>query len=85
MNLMKPLTASSGKVVSEVAYSLVQFFIRFSLPKSGIKDFMKKQIMILCALFTIAVLSSAQGRFSIKGIADEELNNRCFVFIALVN
>ena len=37
---------------------------------------MKKQIMILCALCTIAVLSSAQGRFSIKGIANEELNNQ---------
>ncbi len=37
---------------------------------------MKKQIMILCALCAIAVLSSAQGRFSIKGIANEELNNQ---------
>ena len=32
--------------------------------------------MILCTFCAIAIFSSAQEKFSIRGIADEELNNQ---------
>ena len=37
---------------------------------------MRKRIMILCTFCAIAIFSSAQEKFSIRGIADEELNNQ---------
>lgn len=37
---------------------------------------MKKQIMILCTFCAIAIFSSAQEKYSIKGIANAELNNQ---------
>mgnify|MGYP002311917756 FL=1 len=37
---------------------------------------MRNRIMILCTFCAIAIFSSAQGKFSIQGIANEELNNQ---------
>lgn len=37
---------------------------------------MRKQIMILCTFCAIAIFSSAQEKYLIKGIANEELNNQ---------
>lgn len=37
---------------------------------------MRNRIMILCTFCAIAIFSSAQEKFSIRGIADEELNNQ---------
>lgn len=37
---------------------------------------MRKRIMILCTFCAIAIFSSAQEEFSIRGIANEELNNQ---------
>lgn len=37
---------------------------------------MRNRIMILCTFCAIAIFSSAQERFSIRGIANEELNNQ---------
>ena len=37
---------------------------------------MRKRIMILCTFCAIAIFSSAQEKFSIRGIANEELNNQ---------
>lgn len=37
---------------------------------------MIKRIMILCTFCAIAILSSAQEKFSVKGIANDELNNQ---------
>lgn len=37
---------------------------------------MRKRIMILCTFCAIAIFSSAQEKFSIQGIANEELNNQ---------
>lgn len=37
---------------------------------------MIKRIMILCTFCAIAMLSSAQEKFSVKGIASDELNNQ---------
>jgi hypothetical protein len=37
---------------------------------------MRNRIMILCTFCAIAIFSSAQEKFSIQGIANEELNNQ---------
>ncbi|WP_223225796.1 MULTISPECIES: TlpA disulfide reductase family protein [Bacteroides] len=37
---------------------------------------MRNRIMILCTFCVIAIFSSAQEKFSIRGIANEELNNQ---------
>ena len=37
---------------------------------------MRNRIMILCTFCAIAIFSSAQEKFSIRGIANEELNNQ---------
>ncbi|MCS3201400.1 hypothetical protein [Candidatus Bacteroides intestinigallinarum] len=37
---------------------------------------MRNRIMILCTFCAIAIFSSAQEKYSIKGIANEELNNQ---------
>lgn len=38
--------------------------------------YMRNRIMILCTFCAIAIFSSAQEKFSIQGIANEELNNQ---------
>ena len=38
--------------------------------------YMRNRIMILCTFCAIAIFSSAQEKFSIRGIANEELNNQ---------
>ena len=37
---------------------------------------MRNRIMILCTFCAIAIFSSAQGKFSIKGNAGEKWNNQ---------
>lgn len=37
---------------------------------------MRNRIMILCTFCAIAIFSFAQEKFSIRGIANEELNNQ---------
>lgn len=38
--------------------------------------YMRNRIMILCTFCAIAIFSFAQEKFSIRGIANEELNNQ---------
>lgn len=41
---------------------------------------MRNRIMILCTFCAIAIFSFAQEKFSIRGIANEELNNQFCIY-----